>query len=496
MTDASTATWRSCHFINGRFEKSRGAETIECSSMATGEPLGVLPAGSIEDVERAVTAARDAFDHGPWSRMGPGTRRSHLKALAAAIVSHAEELALLDCLDMGKPIAQARVDAELLAPAFLDHCAEAIDKLYGLVGNSEPTMLALSLPEPRGVVAAIAPWNFPLVNAIIKAAPALAAGNCVVLKPSEVASQSALLLADLAVQAGIPAGVFNVLTGRGSLVGAALARHPAVDFLSFTGSTAVGQKLMAEIGQAGLKPLLLECGGKSPVLVFDDVDDLDAVAEQICREALWNQGQVCVSRTRILVDRRVRDPLLAALRSHLEQITPGPSLDPQTAFGPLASLPQAQRVARLVAAGMADGARPLVGSPPSSNPSSAVIGPLLLDRSGPGNPLWQEELFGPVLLLQEFEDVAQAIGLANDTSYGLAATVWTRDLTTAHRVARAVRAGEVIVHARPSNHEGVGFALPQEGRKGSGFGCETGVEGLRAYMSWKKVEFHAPVALA
>ncbi|MGE4410787.1 MAG: aldehyde dehydrogenase family protein [Sphingobium sp.] len=486
---ACAVRWNLRPFIDGAYCDSASDGVAATVNPATGEKLADMAAGSTGDVERAVASARRAFEDGRWSSIGAATRRAVLSALADGIVERAEELALLDCLEIGKPISQARFEATALAPAFARFCAETIDKLFGVVGNTEPGVLAFSRPEARGVVAAISPWNFPLVNAVIKVLPALAAGNSVILKPSEMSSASALKLAEIALAAGIPPGVFNVVTGLGSTVGAALAVHPDIDFLSFTGSTQTGLRLMTLRGSSTVRPLLLECGGKSPSVVFDDIEDVAAVAARVCADALWNQGQLCVARTRLIVHERIAPALLEAVRAQIGAFVPGDPLDPDTGFGVLAGRTHWQRVAEMVARGVSAGADLVAGGLPSDQGGCAMA-PMVLEPRDADNPLWLEEVFGPVVAMRRFSTCDEAFRLANESGYGLAATIWTRNLDIAHQAARTVRAGEVIVRSVPDDREGAGFSLPQEAMGGSGFGVETGIEGIRSYMNWKKVEFH------
>ncbi|MDR3513862.1 MAG: aldehyde dehydrogenase family protein [Caulobacteraceae bacterium] len=488
---ADAIDWNLRPFIDGAYVDSAAAETFEVRNPATGATLATASVGDAADVDRAVRAARAAFDDGRWSGLGMFSRKAVLGAFADRIAQAAEELALLDSLEMGKPIALALQDAGELAPAFARFCAEQVDRLQGVVANTEPEVLAFSTPEPRGVVGAIAPWNFPLVNAVIKIAPALAAGNTVVLKPSELSSASALRLAELAIEAGVPPGVVNVTPGLGRTVGEALALHGDVDMLSFTGSTATGRRLLQLSGASNGKPLLLECGGKSPTVVFDDVADIEGLAAHICGEALFNQGQVCVARTRVIVQQGLKARLVEAILAEAARRTPGDPLDPAVEFGPLASRGQWERVSGYLGAAAAEGRRPILGDLAAlAGHQGAGMAPFVFQDVGRDSVLWREEVFGPVMVVEGFADDAEAIALANDTVYGLAATVWTRDLARAQAAARSIRAGEVIVRATAAPYEGPGFSLPQEGRKASGFGAETGIEGLKAYAAWKKVEFH------
>tara|TARA_B110001454_G_scaffold188070_1_gene185830 strand:+ start:14040 stop:15542 length:1503 start_codon:yes stop_codon:yes gene_type:complete len=484
--------WNLRPFIEGTYCDSASEQTITTVNPSTGQKLADMAVGSAEDVDRAVASARHAFQSGRWSSLGAGARRALLLALAAAIEENAEELALLDCLEIGKPISQARFEVTALAPSFARFSAEAIETLFGVVGNTEPGVLAFSRLEARGVVAAISPWNFPLLNAVIKVLPALAAGNCIVLKPSEISSASALKLAEIALNAGIPGGVFNVVPGLGSIVGEALATHPDIDFLSFTGSTQTGRRLMVLRGNSTIRPLLLECGGKSPSVVFDDIENVEAVAERICADALWNQGQLCVARTRLIVHERVAPALMAAVQTHINTIVPSDPIDLDTRFGVLAGRTHWLRVAAMVREGVSAGACLIAGATPTDD-NGCGMAPMVFELKDGANPLWTDEVFGPVIAMRKFATREEAFRLANDSSYGLAATVWTRDLETGHQAARAIRAGEVIIRSVPDEREGSGFSLPQEGVGGSGFGTETGIEGIRSYMSWKKIEFHTAV---
>lgn len=490
---ARACAWDIRPFIAGSYRDSSGDGYIDDINPATGGRLCEFGAGAAADVDAAVEAARAAFTAGVWCGTGPFSRKTVLHKFCDLIEREAEHLALLDSLEMGKPIAAALGDAGFLAPAFGRYYAEAVDKVYGNTAVSDDPTLCFTLLEPRGVVGAIVPWNFPVANAAIKVFPALAAGNSVVLKPSEYASASALRLAELALEAGLPAGVFNVVPGAGATVGAALAAHRDVDLLTFTGSTSTGRELMRLAAASNGKPLMLECGGKSPNVVFADATaDIAAVAALLVREALWNQGQVCVARTRVIVESSIRQELAAHIVAAAQALLPGNPLDPQTTFGPLASRPQADKSLRYIAAGLAEGAELLCGGHAALPESGGCfVEPTVFDGVTPAMSLWREEIFGPVITLTSFETVEEALALANATEYGLAATVWTRDLVTARMLLRGIRAGEVIVRSGAVECEGSVLALAQEPRKASGFGAEAGIEGLKSYLAIKKVEIHA-----
>jgi acyl-CoA reductase-like NAD-dependent aldehyde dehydrogenase len=362
------------------------------------------------------------------------------------------------------------------------------DKLLGASAPLSSGTLAFNIYEPRGVIGAITPWNFPVVNAVYKCGPALAAGNTIVLKPSELSPSSALKLAELALEAGLPEGVFNVVPGLGSTVGAALALHPGVDLLSFTGSTATGRKIMELSGRSNGKPLLLECGGKSPHVVFDDVVNLDAVADAVVQGVVWNQGQVCSAHTRLIAHKDIRDTLLTKIVSRASQYHPDDPLKNSTVFGPLASPAQRDRVKAYMERGIAEGAvAALIGSVQEAG--GCYISPTVFDRVNPKMSIVQEEIFGPVLCVQDFEAEEEAITLANGMAYGLAATAWTRDMGRGKRLAHSIRAGAVIIRTSAEEGPGSGIVLSFEPQKASGFGSELGLGGLQSYSTMKMINF-------
>jgi acyl-CoA reductase-like NAD-dependent aldehyde dehydrogenase len=366
--------------------------------------------------------------------------------------------------------------------------AESADKVYGSAPGSDQGTLAYTLREPYGVVAAIAPWNFPLCNAVIKTVPALAMGNCVVLKPSELSPGSALRLAELALEAGVPPGVFNVIPGLGGDAGAALVSHGDVDLVTFTGSTATGQRIMQLAPAQRPKPVMLECGGKSPQIVFADAPTPDLSAPTIAAEAFANQGQVCVARSRLLVHVSRKDALIAELERVVADYVIGDPLDAATTFGPLASQQQRDRVVGMMDQAIRDGARPLLGG---RDDDGCFVRPAIFDQVTPEMEAVRQEIFGPVLTVQTFETPEQALEMANATPYGLGATVWTRDYPTAHMMIRGLRAGHVTICATATAFEGPGFALASEPRGASGFGPETGLDGLRSYTALKSVVLQA-----
>ena len=480
--------------VAGRHHEASSGRLVQRADPAGEGALPVYEAAGDEAVAAALRTARDAFDAGPWGRTGPMERRGMLLAFAAGIEAQAEELALRDSVDVGKPISAAVGEAHVAA-GFVRYYAEAIDKHYGATAPTGPGALELQLRRPRGVVAAITPWNFPVINAALKIGPALAAGNTVVLKPSELSPASVLLLGQLGLEAGLPPGVLNVLPGDG-LTGELLARSAAVDMLTFTGSTATGRALLRATGESTIKPLLLECGGKSPELLFADMDgpELEMVVAQIAGGALWNQGQVCVARTRLLVEASIFDRVLGYLLAQTGAVRVGHPRDPATGFGPLASPAQAARVRGFIEAGIGEGAELLLdGRVPAGGGGSCYVGPTVFAGADADSSLAQEEIFGPVITVFPFRSEQEAVALANHSRYGLAASVWTRDLARGHRVSSQLRAGKVRVCCAPVPPvPAAGFAHSAEPAGQSGYGIEGGMRGLESYTRQQAVEFAWP----
>ena len=475
--------------IGGQRVEPLTTETFQSVHPHDGRVVATYPACGMAEIDLAVAAARKAFEAGCWSGLAPAERTRVMHRLGDLLRQHGDELALMDSLEMGMPIAQALGDIDESIDG-LRALAELASQLTDLVLPSAPHALALNLRVPHGVVGAITPWNFPLYVALSKVAPALAMGNSLVLKPSELASLSCLRLAELALEAGLPPGVFNVVPGRGLPAGQALARHMDVDCLTFTGSTATGLQLLQDAGRSNLKVTLLECGGKSPQLVFDDLDDMDTLADTLVQGFAWNSGQVCVAGTRILVAQHLFDRLAEALAERVGTCLTGDPLDPTTTHGPLASRGQFERVTHLLAQAHKQGARVLARGQVASAAQGCHLGATLLADVASDHIVMQDEVFGPVAGLMPFADVDQALALANATRYGLFATVWTRDLPLAHRFARRLRAGSVVVnavasprtaHVRGSGAEPVGL---------SGYGIEGGAAGLRAYTRQRSVQFN------
>jgi phenylacetaldehyde dehydrogenase len=445
---------------------------------ARDEELAQVPLAGQEDVDRAVAAAREAFESGKWSNLEPRKRASVLYKIADALQSKAAALAQVETLDQGKPVNFAM--GEMIHAAFVfRYYAGWCDKVFGETNPTGTDTFVYTIRDPVGVCAQIIPWNFPMIMASWKVAPALAFGNTSVLKPAEETPLTALWLAKIAQECGVPDGVLNVITGPGETTGAALTKAP-VDKIAFTGSTEVGKLIMKEAANR-LARVSLELGGKSPNIVFPDADMAKAVP-QAAFAIYMNAGQVCTAGSRLLVEKEVHDDVVEGLVTAAGAWKVGDGLDPSTMVGPLVSTAQLERVSKYLEIGPSEGAEVRLGGKRAEGPGYFVE-PTIFTGVKPDMRIAQEEIFGPVLSVIPFTDVDDAIRIANDTMYGLAAAVWTRDLSTAHRMARGIRAGTVWVNGYGASDPGVSFG----GYKQSGFGRELGVHSIETYTQTKSV---------
>jgi gamma-glutamyl-gamma-aminobutyraldehyde dehydrogenase len=485
MATATTPTFRTQAFIDGAFRDAASGETFVTENPATGRPIASVAAGDAADVDAAVMAARRAFDDGRWSRLAPAERKRVLLRVADAMEANLDELATLDTLEAGKPITDCREVDLPDAIKTVRWYAEAIDKIFDAVAPTGPDALGLIIREPIGVVGAVVPWNFPLLMAIWKVAPALAAGNSVIVKPSRLTSLSAIRLAELASGAGLPDGVLNVVPGSGGTAGQALGRHMAVDMVTFTGSTEVGRQFLTYAAESNLKQITLECGGKSPQVVLAEPPDLDLVADQVLFAALMNQGENCSCGSRLIVHRSVHDALLERLVAKLPEWTVGDPMAADTRIGPMIERPHLDKVLGYIAAGRAEGARVLAGGGRVLEETGGYyVAPTIFGDVGNAMQIAREEIFGPVLSTIPFDSEEEGIRLANETAYGLAASVYTRDLDAAFRVARALRAGTVGVNAYSEGD----ITTPFGGYKESGFGGrDKGLEAFEQYTEKKTI---------
>jgi acyl-CoA reductase-like NAD-dependent aldehyde dehydrogenase len=469
-------------FIDGKFAPAASGATFDNLNPATGKSLGPVASGEQADIDRAVASARAAFRKGVWVDQPPKARKKVLLAFADLLLANRDELALLETLDTGKPIGDSLAVDIPAAANCIRWYAEAVDKVYDEVAPTGPNNLALITREAMGVIGAIVPWNFPLLMASWKIGPVLATGNSLVLKPSEKSPLSALRVAELAVEAGLPPGVFNVVPGFGSSAGKALAAHMDVDCIAFTGSTATGKTVMQYAAQSNLKKVGLECGGKSPNIVLADCPDIDKAAKAAAFAIFFNQGEMCSAGSRLLVAESIKDQMLEKIAAVGRFMKPGDPLDPATKLGAIVDETQMNRVLSYIDAGKSDGAKiALGGSRVRQDTGGFFVEPTVFDGVKPDMRIAKEEIFGPVLATITFKDVDEAIRIANDVEYGLAAAIWTRDINTAHRTARALRAGTVYVNCYDADD----ITVPFGGFKQSGIGRDKSLHALDKYTELK-----------
>ncbi|MBS0235650.1 MAG: aldehyde dehydrogenase [Proteobacteria bacterium] len=470
--------------IDGKFVGSASGKTFANITPRNGRILNHVAQCDAADVDAAVKSARRAFEEGSWRKLHYREKKRILFKLAELMERDIETLAVLESLDVGKPISNALNGDIPNAIRSLRYYAEALDKIYGEVAPEAPDRFSFVVHEPLGVIGAIVPWNFPLHMAMWKVAPALAMGNSVILKPAEQSPLTALKLGELVLEAGLPAGVLNVIPGFGAEAGKALALHNDVDMIAFTGSGPVGKLLMQYSGQSNLKRVSLELGGKSPHIVFADCPDLDRAATEAAWAVFYNSGQVCTAGSRLLVQDAIADDFTNRLITVARKIVAGDPLEPTTTSGAMVSEEQMKTALRYIETAKREGGSLALGGKRTLEESGGFyVEPTVFDGILPENTLAREEVFGPVLAVTRFKEPDEAIGIANDTSYGLAAGLWTKDVTLAHRAARELRAGLVWING----WDACDITMPFGGFKQSGFGRDRSLHALHKYADLKSV---------
>ena len=469
------------HVINGERVPASDGGTMTVVSPIDGVALTTMARGTPDDVDSAIAAARRAFDSGVWSDLAPATRKKILLRWADLIEGNALELAVIGVRENGTEIGMALKAEPVSAAATIRYYAESIDKLFGEVAPTDPSFLGLVHREPAGVVGAIVPWNFPLMIGAWKFGPALAAGCTMVLKPAETASLSLLRVAELALEAGMPAGVFNVVSGEGAVVGARIAESMDVDVLVFTGSGPTGRRLLEAAARSNLKRVYLELGGKSPNIVFADAPDLDEAAKVSAHGIFRNSGQVCIAGSRLLVERRIHEAFVEKLAAHAASIKVGNPLDASTQSGAVNSERQLKQNLQFVSEARNQGRKVIGGERILEETGGFYMSPAIIADAVRDDRVFQQEVFGPVLAVTAFDTEAEAVALANDGQYGLAAAIWTSNLSRAHRMVRKIRAG--LVHV--NTYGGSDLTVPLGGVKQSGNGHDKSLHAFDKYLDLK-----------
>ena len=468
--------------IGGKRVAAASGETFACISPIDGRTIAQVARGQLADINAAVASSRQAFDDGRWARQAPAARKKTLLRFADKILAARDELALLETLDMGKPIKYSRSVDVPAAARCIAWYAEAVDKIYDEIAPTPPTALALITREPMGVIGAVVPWNYPMIMAAWKLGPALAAGNSVVLKPSEKSPLTALRLAELALEAGLPEGVFNVVPGYGHEAGEALALHMDVDAIGFTGSTRVGRKMLEYAGRSNLKRVYNELGGKSAFIVFPDFDDMPRAAKTVAGSMFFNQGESCNAPSRVFVHESIAEEFVKIVAAEAPGYQPGDPLDADTEMGALVDDTQLKTVLGYIDAGRNEGARVAAGGKQvRAETGGYFVEPTVFDGVDNGMKIAREEIFGPVMSVIRFKTEEEAIALANDSSYGLQASVWSSNINRAHRVARALRAGTVHVNQYDEDD----ITVPFGGFKQSGNGRDKSLHAFDKYTELK-----------
>jgi len=453
-------------FVNGKFSKPLSGNTMETINPATGDVLATVAACGAEDVDAAVIVAQQAFDSGKWSRLHPNERKEIIIELANLIEKNQHELAVLESLESGKPISECQMTDLPETVSTLKWHAEAADKIYDQISPANESGIGLIVREPMGVVGAVLPWNFPLMMLAWKIGPALATGNSVIVKPAEQTSLTTLRVAELALEAGVPAGVLNVLPGLGPDVGEPMGRHHGIGAISFTGSTEVGRLFVEFSAKSNLKKIILECGGKNPAVVLSDAKNLDNIAKHVAFSALWNMGQNCTANARLIVHKDLKKPLVQKVLKEFDNWKTGDPLDPSNQLSAIISPEQYTKILNYIEIAAKEGADLIYGGKAIQSGNGMFIEPTIFDNVTPDMTIATDEIFGPVLGIMSVDSDAAAIALANDTSYGLQTSLFTSNVTNAHRFARALQAGTVSVNCYGEGD----ITTPFGGYKLSGFG--------------------------